>query len=126
MNYEDLAKQASEKAYSPYSKIKVGAVVLTDNNEHFLGCNVENASFGATVCAERNAIFQAVAAGHTSINHVYVYSDKGFPPCGLCRQVIKEFSHEKTKVTIIDSNFNKKTINFSELLPHSFNKDFLD
>ena len=126
MNYEKLAKEVSDKAYSPYSKIKVGAVVLTDDGKHFLGCNVENASYGATVCAERNAIFQAITAGSKILTHVYIYSDKGFPPCGICRQVIQEFSQENTKVTIIDGSSNKKTVNFSELLPYNFNKDYLD
>jgi cytidine deaminase len=87
------ARQASKYAYCRYSGFAVGAAVLTSSGDIFSGCNVENASYGLTICAERNAIFQAVAAGATTISRVVVYTPTLRPssPCGACRQVIWEF-----------------------------------
>jgi cytidine deaminase len=90
-----VARNAAARAYCPYSGFRVGAAVLTDRGEIFGGCNVENASYGLTICAERNAIFQAVAqtAGAVAIRAVAVYTPTASPtaPCGACRQVIHEF-----------------------------------
>lgn len=87
------AVAASEQAYCPYSHFPVGAAVLDESGEIFAGCNVENASFGLTICAERSAIFQAVAAGQRRLRAILVYTPTGEPtaPCGACRQVIAEF-----------------------------------
>jgi cytidine deaminase len=92
------AAAASEKAYCPYSKFAVGAAVLSDNGSVFTGCNVENASYGLTICAERSAVFQAVAAGCRRIVAVVIFTPTQQPsaPCGACRQVIYEFGPEAT------------------------------
>src|SRR5262245_55608718 len=100
-----IARRASERAYCPYSRFPVGAVVLTDSGEVFAGCNVENASYGLTICAERNAIFQAVvrAQGPLVIQLVIVYTPTSEPTatCGACRQVIHEFGGSDAKVVSI-------------------------
>ena len=90
----DQAKSASEKAYAPYSGYKVGAALLCTDGTVFTGCNVENASYSLTICAERNAVFQAVAAGHREFLALAIYVDGEvlFPPCGACRQVLAEFN----------------------------------
>ena len=92
-----IAKKAREQAYAPYSgDFKVGAAVLTNSGEIYSGCNVENSSFGATMCAERVAVFKAVAEGHRKIKAVAVVADTPDPisPCGLCLQVISEFGDD--------------------------------
>ena len=87
------ARAASLQAYCPHSRFPVGAAVLTEDDRIYAGCNVENASFGLTICAERNAIFQAIAAGKRTIRAVVVFTPTQSPtaPCGACRQVINEF-----------------------------------
>jgi len=90
----DQAKSASEKAYAPYSGYKVGAALLCSDGTVFTGCNVENASYSLTICAERNAVFQAVASGQRDFLALAIYVDGEvlFPPCGACRQVLAEFN----------------------------------
>ena len=116
----DFAKQASENSYSPYSKFKVGAAVLCENNKVFCGTNVENASYGLSMCAERVAVFTAVANGCKKIKAVAIYSKKGdVTPCGACRQVISEFS--KTADIVYNTKGDSfKTVKISSLLPKSF------
>ncbi|MBR4632295.1 MAG: cytidine deaminase [Elusimicrobia bacterium] len=122
LNY---AKQISENSYSPYSKFKVGSAVLCDGNKVFCGTNIENASYGLSMCAERVAIFTAIANGCKKIKAVAVYSKKGnVSPCGACRQVILEFSKNA------DIVYNTKETDFvvtkiSKLLPKSFSKKTL-
>ncbi|RUL86460.1 cytidine deaminase [Tautonia sociabilis] len=89
----DAARRASASAYCPYSRFPVGAAVLGEGGEIVAGCNVENASYGLTICGERNAIFSAVARGERSIRAVVVFTPtpRPTPPCGACRQVIHEF-----------------------------------
>jgi cytidine deaminase len=99
MNTDELiaaARAAREKAYAPYSKFKVGAALRTRSGRVFHGCNVENLSFGLTICAERNAVFAAVAAGETQFEAIAVVADSVQPvtPCGACRQVLAEFSSD--------------------------------
>ena len=115
------AKAAMEKAYSPYSKFQVGAAVLTTGDEIFAGCNVENVSYGLTMCAERNAIFQAVAKGHRRVKAVVIVTDdeKLTPPCGACRQVINEFG-PKAEIFIFGSGKKRKKTSLPKLLPHAF------
>ena len=101
-----LAKEAMEYAYSPYSKFKVGAAVLAKDGRVFTGCNVENASYGATNCAERTAIFKAVSEGYREFEAIAVVASSGdyASPCGICRQVLAEFildSDEKGMVTYL-------------------------
>jgi cytidine deaminase len=115
------AKAASARAYCPYSKFPVGAAVLTDSGEVFTGCNVENASYGLTICAERNAIFQAVARGQTTILAVAIYTPTTFPsaPCGACRQVINEFGPDADIVSVCDGPETLRTT-LGRLLPDAF------
>jgi cytidine deaminase len=115
------ARAAMRNAYCRYSKFRVGAAVLTDEGEIFAGCNVENASYGLTMCAERNAIFQAVAKGRQKITAVVVVTPTKTltPPCGACRQVINEFG-PKAEVFIFGSGKTGRKINLSKLLPDAF------
>ena len=118
----DFARQASEYSYSPYSKFKIGAAVLCDGDKVFCGTNVENASYGLSVCAERVAVWTAIANGAKKIKAVAIYTSKGnTTPCGACRQVIAEFSNN---VDIIYNTKNNtvKIEKISSLLPKSFNK----
>lgn len=123
-----LAVKARKNSHSPYSSHAVGAAVLMDNGEIFTGCNIENASFGGTVCAERVAIWNAIAKlGKKKIKQVVVVTDakEPWPPCGLCRQVISEFASAKTQVHTGNLKKIVHSFQFSELLPESFNPDFL-
>src|SRR3954466_4817053 len=90
------ARAVRERAFAPYSSFKVGAALRSENGQLFVGCNVENASYGATICAERNAILAMVAAGQRSIASIAVFTDAETlaMPCGLCRQVISEFQRD--------------------------------
>jgi cytidine deaminase len=117
------ARQAAGQAYCPYSRFRVGAAVLTDRGEIFSGCNVENASYGLTICAERNAIFQAVARSQAPvvILAVVVFTPTDLPtaPCGACRQVINEFGPEAYVLSVCDGE-EVIEIRLSELLPRAF------
>lgn len=126
----ELAEKARDNAYVPYSNFKVGAAVLTTDNKVFTGCNIECASFGATNCAERTAIFKAISEGHKNIKKIAIASSnsennqKTFP-CGICRQVIIEFGFDIKIVT----GYSKGEIyecSIKELLPNYFtSSDFL-
>ena len=98
------ARAASASAYCPYSKFRVGAAVLTVEGAVFRGCNVENASYGLTICAERAAVFQAVAHGDRAIRAVAIFTPTPKPtaPCGACRQVINEFGPEAEIISVCD------------------------
>ena len=119
----NLALETRQRAYAPYSHYQVGAAVLTDDGRLFGGCNVENASYGLCNCAERTAIFTAVAAGARRIQAVAVATEDGGPPCGACRQVIWEFSPDDTAVPIFlldgAGNIVRETT-IAELLPYGF------
>jgi len=118
-----LAKQAYKKAYSPYSNVKVGAAILCVNGKVFTGCNIENASYGLTVCAERTAVLKAVSSGQTRFVKIAIASDqkREFSPCGACRQVLSEFNHD---IAVIwqDADGKIKTQTLSHLLPFAFKK----
>ena len=126
MNYSDLmekAIEASKFSYSPYSKFPVGACILCESGNVYSGCNMENASFGMTICAERNAITTAIAHGERVLKAVAIYSPKMdfCYPCGACRQVIDEFKPQNGDVDIIlKGNDEIKTLKISELLPGEF------
>ena len=125
----DLRKEAIEaaqKSYSPYAKAQVGSALTTSDGKHYSGCNIENASFGGTVCAERVAIWKAVSEGQKEITSLYIYTNEGWPPCGLCRQVLSEFANEKTEIIIGDKAGNEKSYDFGELFPLAFTPDKLD
>lgn len=124
MDYNELlekAKEASEKAYAPYSKFKVGACVLTENNKIYTGCNFENSSFGLTICAERNAIGSAIADGERKITAVAIYSpnEKHCYPCGACRQVMTEFASENMDI-ITEGENSLEITKFCEIFPKGF------
>lgn len=120
-----LAAEASKKAYSPYSKAFVGAAIKMQSGKIYTGCNIENSSFGGTVCAERVAIFKAISEQKEKITEIYVYTKEGWPPCGMCRQVISEFADPNLMVIIGDEAGNEKKIKFSDLMPLSFTPDHL-
>jgi len=127
--YKKLLKMAEEarlKAYVPYSKFKVGAALLTKEGKIYTGCNIENASFGLTICAERVAIFKAVSEGSTQFEALAVICDSGKPcfPCGACRQIISEFGNE-TSIIISNLEGKIKISNINELLPDAFGKEDL-
>jgi len=131
MNYNDLINKAivaRENAYAPYSKFQVGAAVITQNNNVFTGCNVENASYGGTICAERVALCKAVSSGDRNIKAIaIVYDEENFAsPCGICRQFIYEFGSE-IEVIMAKLNGEYKIKEISELLPDGFgNESFND
>jgi cytidine deaminase len=118
------AVAAKASAYAPYSKFRVGAAIETEGGHVFVGCNVENASYGLTMCAERVAAGAAVAAGQIKFVRVVVATDVDppSPPCGACRQVLYEFGAEAA-VESVGPNWNRQW-RLSELLPAAFDKDF--
>ena len=116
----DAAQQARKRAYAKYSNFQVGAAVETSVGEIYQGCNIENASFSLTVCAERTALFTAVAAGERHFKHLVVATENGVSPCGACRQVIWELCGD-IPITIVDEKGNSRITSSSELLPEAFN-----
>jgi cytidine deaminase len=118
---EKTARSAAQSSYSPYSKFPVGAAILCASGKIFTGCNVENASYGLCNCAERTAIFSAVAAGERAINAVVVYTPTPMPssPCGACRQVINEFGPSAIVISVCDGPDRIETT-LNALLPAAF------
>jgi cytidine deaminase len=118
------AVAAKASAYAPYSNFRVGCAIETDDGRVFTGCNVENASYGLTMCAERVAVGAAVAAGAKKFVRIVVATDVDppSPPCGACRQVLYEFGTEAA-VEAVGPNWNRQW-RLSELLPAAFDKDF--
>lgn len=114
------ALQAYERAYAPYSEYHVGAAVLTSDGEIYTGCNIENAVYPLTLCAERVAIFKAVSEGAVSVQALAVVTENGGPPCGSCRQVMQEFGNEDTVIYIANTEGAFRTRRLKELLPDSF------
>ena len=117
-----LAREAAARAYSPYSTFQVGSALLTSSGKIFTGCNVENASYGLTVCAERGAIFRAVAEEGAAMkisSLAVVCIGHEFPPCGACRQVIAEFATPETTVWFLQSG-GPVSMTMTELLPGAF------
>ncbi len=115
-----LAREAMQRSYSPYSRFRVGACLLCEDGRIFTGCNVENASYGLTNCAERTAIFKAVSEGATGFTAIAIAADRSAPwPCGACRQVLNEFAPDiRVLVTWGDGQIGADTL--ANLLPHSF------
>ena len=122
------ALEAREFAYVPYSNFKVGASILTENDTIYTGCNIENASFGATNCAERTAIFKAVSEGKRSISAICVVGSlTSFTyPCGICRQVIVEFADTDCKIIIAKSLDEYIVKDLGEIIPEAFTKEDLE
>ena len=128
MNPQALIAQASEarkQAYAPYSYYKLGAELLGKSGEVYLGCNVENASFGNTVCAERTAVLKAVSEGEREFEALAVVTRNGGAPCGACRQVLAEFAPDLI-VYIADEHGAHRTTTLSQLLPDSFTPKHLE
>jgi cytidine deaminase len=127
MNFEELMNKAievSKNSYSPYSKFPVGACVLAESGNTYIGCNFENSSFGMTICAERNAIGTAIANGERKIKAIAIYSpmQDNCTPCGACRQVLHEFCDDDEEITIVVKVHDElKTYTLAQLLPESFN-----
>lgn len=122
----ESAEHAREQAFAPFSKFKVGAAVQAKSGKIFTGCNIESASYGLTVCAERVAIWKAVSEGEKEFIAIAVVADTEqlTPPCGACRQIIWEFCED---VSVIFANLNGKTetVSMKELLPCAFDTKFL-
>lgn len=118
----EAARAARENAYAPYSGFRVGAAALGEDGRVYTGVNVENASYGLTVCAERNAVAAAVAAGNHRVQGVAISADRpGTVPCGACRQVVRELGPDA--VVIVDDKPEPKSYTVKELLPKSFTFD---
>ncbi|MDT8901942.1 cytidine deaminase [Anaeroselena agilis] len=118
----NAALDARDRAYAPYSRFAVGAAVLGESGRVYSGSNVENASYGLTMCAERVAIFKAISEGEKRLAALAVAADTALPasPCGACRQVMAEFGINK--VIMCNTRGEKRTVTLAELLPHAFEK----
>ena len=121
------ASAGRKKAYAPYSRFAVGAAVLCDDGSIIAGCNVENASYGLAVCAERNAIARMVLEGKKRLEAVAIVVDTPTPtpPCGMCRQVMREFGGEEVPVRSRNLQGKEDRSTLGALLPHAFTRDFL-
>ena len=124
-----LAIEAMEKSYSPYSGCKVGAALLTDSGKAYTGTNIENAAFGPTICAERVAIFKAISEGEKNFSAIAIVGGKDgiidgiFAPCGVCRQVMREFCSDDFTIIMGISETEYKKATLGELLPLSFSPE---
>ena len=130
MDYSELISRAiiaREKAYVPYSNFKVGAALITEDNKIYTGCNIENASYGATNCAERTAVFKAVSDGPIKIKAIAIVGDPEdyTAPCGICRQVILEFASENIEIILAKNEKDYVVKTMEEILPGGFTKNKL-
>lgn len=129
MDYKGLIKKALEaqkRAYVPYSKFRVGAALLTEDGKIYTGCNIEISSYTPTSCAERTAIFKAVSEGHKRIKAIAVVGDSDYTyPCGVCRQVIREFGKDAS-IIIANSEDDYRVYTLDDLLPFSFGPEDLE
>ncbi|QUF84161.1 cytidine deaminase [Clostridium butyricum] len=128
MDYKNLVKTAldyRERAYAPYSNFKVGAAVLFESGNVYGGCNIENASFGATNCAERTAIFTGVASGETKIKVIAIAgsAEEYTYPCGICRQVLCEFADGDAAVILVKNEDDYIVKSMEEVMPGAFRKE---
>ena len=130
LNYKLLLEKAYEgrkNAYAPYSNFKVGAAVLAENGKIYTGCNIENASYGATNCAERTAIFKAISEGNRKIRAIAIVGadEQCTYPCGICRQVIAEFADKNTEIILGKKSLEYIVKTLAEILPGAFTKEAL-
>ncbi len=116
------AVEARGTAYTPYSKFPVGAALITEDGSLYTGCNIENAAYPVSLCAERVAIFKAISDGHKKFKSLAVAADTGrpVPPCGSCRQVMSEFFDSSVAIYTTNLNGDSKTFTMDEILPFSF------
>ena len=125
----ELSKQAMTRAYAPYSGYTVDAALLCADGTVYQGCNIENAAYGPTNCAERTAIFKAVYDGHREFTAIAVCGGKNgeitgsFPPCGVCRQVMREFCDDDFTLYLVGADGTYETVTLAQLLPYSFRAD---
>lgn len=127
---EELIQKAIEakaKAIPTYSNFHVGAALLTEEGKIYYGANIENASYGLTICAERTAVFTALINGERKFKAIAIAgdSDKYLPPCGACRQILLEFCGKDLEVIMVNSKGESKSMKMNELLPFSFGEEFL-
>lgn len=122
------AREARQHAYVPYSKFPVGAALLAGSGNVYIGCNIENAAYPVTCCAERTAIFEAVKNGERIFKELAVSADtdRPVPPCGSCRQVMSEFFAKDVRIHMGNLQGDVMTVTMAELLPFSFGKEDLD
>ncbi|HLQ84341.1 MAG TPA: cytidine deaminase [Pseudogracilibacillus sp.] len=125
MDFEMLfkvANEAKENAYAPYSNFKVGAALLSKTGKIYSGCNIENASYSLTCCAERVAIFKAISQGETEFDTFIITSNTKAPiaPCGACRQVMNEFFDENVTIVLTNQTNKRKELSIKQLLPYAF------
>ena len=122
----EAAKAAREHSHAPFSKFRVGAALETEDGEIISGCNVESASYGLTVCAERVAVWKAISEGKHNVKSIAVVTDTDelTPPCGVCRQIIWEFGGN-IPVTLANLDGKRETIEMKDLLPRAFDTKFL-
>ena len=128
MDYQDIiakAMEAREKAHVPYSHFAVGAALLAQSGRVYTGCNVENASYGLSICAERTAVFKAVSEGERDFEAIAVVTEKGVTPCGACRQVLLEFG-EDIQVIVANGAGEYRVFTLRELLPEAFTPKHLE
>ena len=134
MKPETLIQEAIEamgRAYAPYSGYKVGAALLCADGTVYQGCNIENASYTPTVCAERTAFFKAVSEGKRDFTAIAICGGKNgeitgqFPPCGVCRQVMREFCDDGFVIYLVDKGGAYQQVTLADILPHSFRPEFL-
>lgn len=123
-----LAKAARERAYAPYSNFRVGACLKTGDGNYYLGCNIENAGFTPTICAERTAMFKAIFDGEREFESIAIISDSDnyTSPCGVCRQVLAEFCSSDMPVILANNHDEYRTTTVGELLPFAFTKEDMD
>ncbi len=119
------ARQARQRAYAPYSHFLVGAALLASNGEIYLGCNIENAAYSPTCCAERVAIFKAVSEGVQNFDAIVIATENGVGPCGVCRQVMHEFSPDLIVITVNRDDQIVFDGTLRDLLPHGFGPEQL-
>ena len=125
------AIESMKNSYSPYSNFKVGAALLTESGKVYTGCNIENVAFGPSICAERVAFFKAISEGEKNFSKIAVVGGKdgiissSTPPCGVCRQVMREFCNDDFEILIVRENGNYDKVLLKDLLPNSFKPEIL-
>ena len=134
MTDKELILKAIESmkiSYSPYSNFKVGAALLSESGKVYTGCNIENVAFGPSICAERVAFFKAISEGEKNFSKIAVVGGKdgiissSTPPCGVCRQVMREFCNDDFEILIVRENGNYDKVLLKDLLPNSFKPEIL-